>query len=113
MSKKENIEEIAKILPLDVCFQQIAEECCELSQAALKFSRYCGDINIPYHNGSPATLTYLETEFLSEVADVLLVLDVLDEKVSFRNLNPFIEDQKTYKADRWIKRLTEKGDNNE
>lgn len=81
---------------------QLAEECCELAQAALKLRRW-----IDGKNPTPLSVEELINAVHEELADVFLCLDTL---------NPYLKhnDSPTYekisnisdeKLARWVKRL--------
>jgi NTP pyrophosphatase (non-canonical NTP hydrolase) len=83
--------------------EMLAEECCELGQAALKLARIVRGEN-------PARITYEEAylKLVEEVADVCNALDVLDEGVMAkynRSLDHETRDVMPAKLTRWYKSL--------
>ncbi len=76
---------------------QLAEECSELSKAALKLRRTI------YPNDNPTPVTYDEAlnNFKEEIADIKLVLLVLNVKLDDSD----IDDICRRKTQRWINRL--------
>ena len=78
--------------------EQLAEECCELAQAALKLAR-CerGE------NPTPKDEESCKQDVLSEFADVLACTSVLRELDWF---DPnIISGNKLHKLERWLERL--------
>lgn len=89
--------EVKDFLPTWELLAQLAEECCELGQAALKLRRVLDDVN-------PTRATFNEAlaSFLEEWADVRLVmmqLNIVDEGVVYANMQ--------YKYNRWVTHLRE------
>lgn len=76
---------------------QLAEECSELAKAALKLRRTIS----PNDNPTPITHDQALSNFKEEVADIKLVLLVLNVKFD----DPDIEDICKRKTQRWINRL--------
>lgn len=94
------IELVRKILPLEKQFTQLAEEATELAHAALKVARTLDDSN-------PTPVTYDEAmlKLHEEIADVKLVLMVLDlDRPIFCGKHVMIMSDKLR---RWVHRLTE------
>jgi NTP pyrophosphatase (non-canonical NTP hydrolase) len=85
---------IRDMLPITELLAGLAEECCELAQAALKLRR-CYDGTNP----TPADPDNQYEHFLEEIGDVELYLDQL-----FIN-RAAVEDYKEYKLKRWEERL--------
>jgi NTP pyrophosphatase (non-canonical NTP hydrolase) len=81
-------------LPICELLAGLAEECCEMAQAALKLRR-CYDGTNP----TPADPDIQYECFLEEIGDVWLYLDQL-----YIN-RMVIEDYKAMKLERWKKRL--------
>ena len=84
-----------KYMSKPILLENLAEECSELSHAALKLSR-C----LRGENPTPVTLEEAESRYLEEACDVLVVLSVLG----------FEPDPETVskKLERWHKRLVER-----
>ena len=80
---------------------QLAEEASELAKAALKLIRAEGSTN-----PTPVTAEDAENDLLEEVADVMLVLDVLDIDVSDLEFD-FAKEKK---LKRWCQRLEARND---
>lgn len=76
-------------------YEQLAEECCELAQAALKMARI-----MRCENPTPVTQYNASMSVGEEYADVGLCANVLGLKY-----NPYIA---TQKLDRWVERIKEK-----
>ena len=74
---------------------QLAEECAELAQAALKMERLMRGSNPPGMDGADCRRLVLE-----EAADVYLMLDVLNYADT-----KLLRNSMTYKAMRWLKRI--------
>ena len=94
--------DIPSFLPTWELLAMLAEECCELGQAALKVRRCLDDLN-------PTRMTFNEAlaKLNEEWADVLLVirqLNIIDQ--------PLVYEIMKEKHDRWLKHLRdhEKGE---
>lgn len=88
------MDSIIKRIPVCELLAGLAEECCELAQAALKLRRcYEGT------NPTPADPDNQYEQFLEEIGDVELYLDQLSIN------RAVIRDYKTMKLDRWKSRL--------
>ena len=85
---------IRERIPVTEMLAGLAEECCELAQAALKLRR-CYDGTNP----TPADKDRQYEQFLEEIGDVELYLDQLSIN---RNV---IHDYKQMKTERWEQRL--------
>ena len=83
---------IAENLSSSDIYGQLAEECCELAQAALKMQRHCIGRNEP-----ALSPEQLEKNFEEEVSDVQLCLYGLGKSPN----HSIVE----HKLNRWIKRL--------
>lgn len=84
----------------DYLYRQLAEECCELAQASMKYIRAKND-------ETPISVEEARAEYIEEMADVLVMLDIAAVE-----LNAY-EDEKIcetidYKRARLDKRLEEK-----
>lgn len=95
----ELFEKILNQCSPDYIYRQLAEECCELAQAALKVVRMI-------HDETPATRQAVEAHYLEELADVyvmmeLALLDLTDQE---RSTMFMIADGK---RERWMSRLDE------
>lgn len=84
-------------LSLEAKHEQLAEESCELAQAALKLIR-------AYGNGNPTPISYSDAfeNLMEEVADVLLCLEILDLYPGTQRLDA--------KLGRWYNRVKEAQD---
>lgn len=81
--------------------EQLAEECSELSQAALKLARKMRD-----ENPTPKTYQECRDSLQEEMADVLLCIDqYLDEQES--DFAVWTYEIKKQKLERWKQRLNE------
>lgn len=89
--------------PIDMIrdIMSLAEEAAELAQAALKYRR-----TLSNSNPTPVTRHEAEKILLEEIADVKLCLHV----AGFEAVRHKIEVNRTItaKAERWLKRLTER-----
>ncbi len=94
---------IRRTTPRHEILAQLAEECAELGQAALKLRRTLNP------DASPTNITEGEAEirFREEVADVLLCIGiVLDNDVQV-SATLDIAHTMRYKQERWAKRIRE------
>lgn len=94
---------IRRTTPRREILAQLAEECAELGQAALKLRRTLNP------DDSPTNVTEGEAEirFREEVADVLLCIGIaLDNDVQVKATLD-ITSTMIYKRERWAKRLRE------
>lgn len=83
----------------DYIYRQLAEECCELAQAALKVVRMV-------HDETPASKQVICAHYLEELADVYVMMELalLDLTDSERSTMLVIADGK---RERWMNRLEE------
>ena len=86
------IEEIGDAAMLEM----LAEECAELTQAALKFARYNRG-----ENPTPKTYMQCLDAFTEEIADVQLIIDQFENWID-KNRIKAIKEQKTV---RWAERI--------
>lgn len=86
------IEEIGDAAMLEM----LAEECAELTQAALKFARYNRG-----ENPTPKTYMQCLDAFTEEIADVQLIIDQFDNWIDKSRIKA-IKEQKTV---RWTERI--------
>ena len=96
-------EIIKQSMPLHEVLAQLAEECAELGQAALKLRRTLNP------DASPTNTTRQEANghFREEVADVLLCIGIaLDDDVQVKATLD-IANTMIYKRERWAKRIRE------
>lgn len=95
------IDAIRDIMPLAEIMTQLAEECTELAQAALKFRRTLSNAN-----PTPVGRKEAENKLLEEIADVKLCLHV----AGFEAVRHKIQVNRTIsaKAERWLNRLLER-----
>ena len=95
-----NMNEIKRTVPVEELMAGLAEECCELAQAALKLRRVWDKTN-----PTPMTEDMAIERFYEEIADVRLYLNQIDVNMAS------IEEIMAQKEARWKKRL-ERTDNN-
>lgn len=82
---------------------QLAEECCELAQAALKYRR-C----IEEGNPTPVSEEEARKNLMEEIADVWLCTDLVPlTSEECDTINSYMN----MKYDRWENRLNQEGDN--
>lgn len=89
-------EKIKQHLPQDELLTQLAEECAELSQAALKLRRALTGIN-----PTPVTADEARKNLVEEAADVYNVLGLLLDAADNAEIYSIIRRKK----ERWLKRL--------
>lgn len=89
-------EKIKQHLPQDELLAQLAEECAELSQAALKLRRALTGIN-----PTPMTAEEARANLVEEIADVYNVSGFLLETEDFLEIYDIVQ----RKRERWLKRL--------
>ena len=89
-------EKIKQRLPQDELLAQLAEECAELSQAALKLRRALTGIN-----PTPVTADEARWNLVEEVADVYNVLGLLLDAADNAEIYSIIRRKKA----RWLNRL--------
>lgn len=89
-------EKIKQHIPQDELLVQLAEECAELSQAALKLRRALTGIN-----PTPVTAEEARKNLVEETADVYNVLGLLLDAVDNAEIYSIIR----RKRERWLKRL--------
>lgn len=100
MSRDSDIEYIKDQCPMDHRLAQLAEECAELSQAALKMRRTMG-----WGTPTPVTPTVARFALMDEMADVLGCILVIVSRVNIES--GYICDQMNDKLRRWADRLRE------
>lgn len=88
---KEKVEERHK-------YEQLAEECCELAQASLKYIR-----TLDSSNPTPVSKEEAYACVKEEIVDVLLCLDVLDA-----DFEDFMDPLYESKLNRWFDRIIRK-----
>lgn len=89
-------EKIKQHIPQDELLAQLAEECAELSQAALKLRRALTGIN-----PTPVTAEEERKNLVEETADVYNVLGLLLDAEDNAEIYDIIRRKKA----RWVKRL--------
>ena len=92
------LDEIRRLVPQPALYEQMAEECCELSKALLKKARKLRDENV-----TPMSYSEINENLIEEYTDVTLCSMVL-----FLSADPTILAEK---LDRWIFRNGEVGKN--
>ena len=97
MTEEEKIKFVREKLTAKEMLIQLAEECNELAQACLKIVRN------GTQNQSNKTLKELESDFMEELADVQLCMEMLPEFVIGEEAE--INEIKEYKLNRWVQRL--------
>lgn len=100
MLNEEMILHIRRQLKDEELLCQLAEECSELAQAALKMRRVMTGTNPTPVTADEATMAINE-----EIADILLVLRVLGFPYEARD----VELIQNRKLSRWVQRLDNKG----
>ena len=78
--------------------RQMAEECCELAQAALKYIR-------AVRKETPMRIDEAIEHLMEEIADVRLMIDAVSETVLSKRDVDDVQAIKEQKLDRWKKRL--------
>ena len=97
-------ESIIRALPMEERLAQLAEECAELSQAALKLRRaMTGD------NYTPMSVLNCRAALFEEIADVHTCIDVILMDMDTMKAVTAIEATMKAKAERWAGRLTAQG----
>lgn len=93
--RNEKIKYLRSQMNTDALYEQLAEECCELAQAALKYLRATG-------NGNPTPVTQREAfvNILEEATDVYLCMMVTDICPDAYHLDE--------KLDRWCNRILDR-----
>ena len=89
-------EKIKQHIPQDELLAQLAEECAELSQAALKLRRALTGIN-----PTPVTVDEARKSLVEEAADVYNVLGLLLDAADNAEIYSIIRRKKA----RWLNRL--------
>lgn len=92
---RDDIDFIQRMLPVEELLCQLAEECNELGQAALKLRRALDGTNY-----TPVSVVQAYEHLDEEVADIILCLNVIGAK----NDSNCVARQKK-KAKRWASRL--------
>lgn len=97
----ENVEYVKKVLPKPVLFVQLAEECDELGQAALKIFRI-----LDGRNPTPVPIGQAIEDLFEEIADILGVLRTLE--LTDADCAARYGEISSEKFERWVGRLKEK-----
>lgn len=97
MINTDYIREINKRVPVAAMYEQFAEECAELTQAALKMARH-----LRGENPTPMTEEQIKHNLIEEASDVHLVSQILDIKPDMYIVSA--------KLARWYERLEAKHD---
>ena len=92
---------IVERVPLPELLNQLAEECAELNQAALKYRRAIEGIN-----ATPVSAAQCRENLLEEIADVFLSVDAVVAIMKHPNPMGVIETTMRAKEARWARRLT-------
>ena len=96
MSKQKEIDTIREKLSTVELLCQLAEECAELGQAALKLRRV-----LTKANPTPVTPSEAYANMWEEIFDVTFVLEVL----AFDLDAPIMQKFRATKPERWVRRL--------
>ena len=99
-----DIEYIRTAMPETEVLAQLAEECAELAQAALKLRRALK----PESSPTPCSVSEAIMRFNEEIADVLVCLRVARRVGDATLLSP-IESIMRSKTERWAQRLGKEG----
>ena len=90
MSYTDRLEKIRTLIPNPALYEQLAEECVELSQACLKKAR-----KIRGENYTPKTMEEIDNNIIEEVSDVILCIEAIplygDNNILNEKLNRWIE----------------------
>ena len=97
---KQEVDIIARI-GTPAALEQLAEECCELGQAALKLARF-----LRGQNPTRKTRRECQDDLREEVADVLLCIELIQRAGIVGSLG-HIDEIVTEKHTRWIESLDE------
>ena len=97
-NKEEIFETIAGKYGKEYMLRQMAEECCELSQAALKYIRAA-------RKGTPMRIDEAIEHLTEEIADVRLMIDAVSAIVLSERDVDDVQAIKEQKLDRWKKRM--------
>lgn len=95
---EKNMQRVRELLDKPEIFCQLAEECDELGQAALKLRRAMTGTN-----PTPMTETDAWRNLTIELADVMGCLKVLQIETDTEEIQGIQE----YKMDRWVRRIEE------
>jgi NTP pyrophosphatase (non-canonical NTP hydrolase) len=93
--------DIIKEIGLPAALEQLAEECCELGQAALKLAR-----KLRGENPTPKTLMECQEALQEELGDVLLCTKLI-RIPDILGSDDCIDEGAKLKLERWIERLSE------
>lgn len=90
LSYTDRIDKIRKLISNPALYEQLAEECAELSQACLKKAR-----KIRGENYTPKTMKEIDNDIIEEISDVILCIETIplygDNEILNRKLNRWIE----------------------
>lgn len=90
LSYTDRIDKIRALIPNPALYEQLAEECVELSQACLKKAR-----KIRGENYTPRTEREIDNQIIEEISDVILCIETIplygDNEIVNRKLNRWIE----------------------
>lgn len=100
----EGIEIIQRYTPISERLTQLAEECAELAQAALKLRRALN----PGGSPTPCDLTEANENMQEEVADVLVCIAAVDRYIFDVSPCLGVETVMRNKIKRWARRLGRK-----
>lgn len=92
-TERMNINKIRKLITRPALYEQLAEECSELSQASLKMARI-----IRNENKTPVTIDEARENISEEYTDILLCAEVLGIRPSGEIFSQ--------KLNRWVERNT-------
>ena len=97
-NKEEIFEVVAGKYGKEYMLRQMAEECCELSQAALKYIR-------AVRNETPMRIDEAIEHLTEEIADVRLMIDAVSATVLSERDVDDVQAIKEQKLDRWKTRM--------
>lgn len=97
---KEPMRKGPRDIPVTALLEGLAEECCELGQAALKLARAMRG-----ENPTPKPASRCLKSLLEEIADVQLYLDRLRAEDVYADAD--VKEVKASKAARWERRLND------
>ena len=90
LSYTDRINKIRTLIPNPALYEQLAEECTELSQVCLKKAR-----KIRGENYTPKTEREIDRELIEEISDVILCIETIplygDNEIINKKLNRWIE----------------------
>lgn len=95
-----NYSAIAGALPMEERLLQLAEECAELSQAALKLRRAMTGVN-----PTPRSEAECVVNLMEEIGDVYTCVDIIAMELGPEMVARRVEETMRAKSERWARRL--------